>query len=84
MSNEPAKVVAAFREQLLDTARFDAASVGGRFGHFLIRAHARPIGDDVSPEAAHQLIEEAQLFVDAAHQYELTRSEERRPVKPST
>ncbi|HYJ08268.1 MAG TPA: nitrite/sulfite reductase, partial [Polyangiaceae bacterium] len=84
LSNEPATVVAAFREQLLDTARFDAASVGGRFGHFLIRAHARPIGDDVSREAAHQLIEEAQLFVDAAHQYELKRNEQRLPVKPST
>jgi sulfite reductase (ferredoxin) len=84
LSNEPAAVVAAFREQLLDTGKFDAASIGGRFGHFLIRAHAQPAGDDVSLQAAHQLIEEAQLFVDAAHQYELKRNEPKASVKPPT
>ena len=74
LSNEPKAVVAAFNEQLIETGKFDAASVGGRFGQFLLRAHARDISQ-VTANAAHEMIEEAQLFVDAAHQYEAKRAQ---------
>ncbi len=68
-----AEVVAAFRTHLLDTGKFDAASVGGRFGHFIVKAHEYD-WTDPDPKSVHELIEEAQLFVDAAHQYEGQRT----------
>jgi sulfite reductase (ferredoxin) len=62
------EIVNKFRAHLYDTGAFDAASVGGKFGHYLFRAHDLAL-DDVTLKAAHELIEEAQLFVDASHQY---------------
>jgi sulfite reductase (ferredoxin) len=83
LSNEPNAVVAAFSEQLIETGKFDAASVGGRFGHFLLRAHGQDLSQ-MTIRAAHELIEEAQLFVDAAHQYELKRTQSAPPSRATT
>lgn len=69
-------VLAAFRTHLLDSGKFDAASVGGRFGHFVLKAHEQDLSDPTD-KSVHELIEEAQLFVDAAHQYEVKRSDTR-------
>jgi sulfite reductase (ferredoxin) len=64
---EADEVVGEFRKHFYDTQLFFDPFAGGRFAHYLFRAH-----DDqakaASPESAHQLIEEATLFVDAAHQ----------------
>lgn len=73
LSDDPSSVVGAFRRLLLEPGTFDAASVGGRFGHFLSKAHEQDLAQ-CTPKSAHELIEEAQLFVDAAHQYEVKRS----------
>jgi sulfite reductase (ferredoxin) len=70
---QPADILREFRVHLADTGAFDAASVGGRFAHYLFRAHEVDLST-VTPRAAHELIEEAQLFVDAAHQYHVRRS----------
>ena len=43
---------------------------GGKFGSYLLAAHeetARANGDGLAKEAARQRIEEAQLFIEAAH-----------------
>src|SRR5690606_1680510 len=58
----------AFDRLLGDTGLFDAASPGGRFSRHFVHARKRN-GADASAAAARQRIEEAQLFVDAAHAY---------------
>jgi sulfite reductase (ferredoxin) len=70
---EPSEIVRRFREHLLDPGTFDAATVGGRFGHLLLQAHELVISN-MTAKSAHELIEEAQLFVDAAHQYHSRRT----------
>jgi len=66
------EVAQKFRQLLHDSGAFDAASVGGKFGHIFFKFHELDLSA-VSPAAAHELIEEAQLFVDASHQYDTRR-----------
>lgn len=67
VGEEPDEIVREFRTHLVDTQLFSDPFAGAKFAHFLFRTHREGI-NGVSEEAAHQLIEEAQLFVDAAHQ----------------
>jgi sulfite reductase (ferredoxin) len=67
IGNDPAEVVAAFKEHFYDTRVFFDPFAGGKFAHYLFRAHEER-GNPATPEVAHQLIEEATLFVDAAHE----------------
>ncbi len=67
LGEDPDEVVSEFRARLVDTKLFWDTYAGGKFSQFLFRLHARK--DDVaSAEDAHQALEEAQLFVDAAHE----------------
>jgi sulfite reductase (ferredoxin) len=59
------QVVTEFRTRFHDTALFDPGA-GARFAAFLLRAHEAPL-QQPSHERAHQQIEEAQLFIEAAH-----------------
>ena len=61
------EVVAEFRKHFFDTQLFFDPFAGPKFAHYLFRAHDER-GKAASVEAAHQLIEEATLFVDASHQ----------------
>ena len=61
------EIVAEFRKHFFDTELFFDPFAGGRFAHYLFRAHDER-EKEASIEGAHQLIEEATLFVDAAHQ----------------
>jgi sulfite reductase (ferredoxin) len=66
--NEDAdEIVGEFRKHFFDTQLFFDPFVGGKFAHFFFRAHQER-ANAPTKESAHQLIEEAQLFVDAAHQ----------------
>jgi sulfite reductase (ferredoxin) len=67
IGTEPEEVVAEFRKHFYDTQVFFDPFAGGKFAHYLFRAHDER-GKPATPETAHQLIEEATLFVDAAHQ----------------
>ena len=61
-------VGACFDARLGSTGSFDAASPGGRFSrHFTQARETR--ATPVTPARARQGIEEAQLFIDAAHAY---------------
>jgi len=60
-------VVGEFRKHFYDTQLFFDPYAGGKFAQYLFRIHDER-GVATTPEAAHQLIEEATLFVDAAHQ----------------
>ncbi|HXI58217.1 MAG TPA: nitrite/sulfite reductase [Polyangia bacterium] len=67
LGTEPAEIVAEFRKYFFDTQLFFDPFAGGKFAHYFFRA-----SDDrdkaATKESVHQLIEEATLFVDAAHQ----------------
>ena len=61
------EIVAEFRKHFYDTQLFFDPFAGGKFAHYFFRAHeerAKP----ATADTAHQQIEEATLFVDAAHQ----------------
>jgi sulfite reductase (ferredoxin) len=59
-------VVEKFRERFYDTQLFFDPFAGGKFAQYFFAAHARR-DDARSAERAHQLVEEAQLFIEAAH-----------------
>ena len=67
LGDDPDEIVNEFRTHLVDTELFKDPYQGKVFANYLFRAHKEGVGP-ASTEAAHQLIEEAQLFVDAAHQ----------------
>lgn len=66
MPSDPASVVARFREQFYDTQLFFDPFVGGKFAQYYFDAHERA-GQPHNAESARQLIEEAQLFIEACH-----------------
>jgi sulfite reductase (ferredoxin) len=59
-------IVEAFRKEFYDTELFFDPFAGGKFAQFLFRAHEHA-GDAYNAEAAHRLIEETQLFIEACH-----------------
>ncbi len=67
LSEDADEIVREFRTHYYDTKLFFDPFAGGKFAQYFFRAYegAQNAGD---AESAHQLIEEAQLFVDAAHQ----------------
>jgi sulfite reductase (ferredoxin) len=77
VADDPEQIVSEFRTRFHETQLFDP-SAGARFAAFLLRAHelnqapagAPPANGEraaVDRERAHQQIEEAQLFIEAAH-----------------
>jgi sulfite reductase (ferredoxin) len=67
LGDDPQEIAAEFRTQYYDTKLFFDPYAGGKFAHYFFKAHEDG-GKVADPQGAHQLIEEAQLFVDAAHQ----------------
>jgi sulfite reductase (ferredoxin) len=61
------EIVESFRSQLVETKLFFDQFAGAKFAQYLYRAVR---SDDAAqgPEAVHQRVEEAQLFVDASYQ----------------
>jgi len=62
------EIVREFRTHYYDTKLFFDPFSGGKFAHYFFRAYEHRGEASTSKEGAHQLIEEAQLFVEAAHQ----------------
>ena len=65
VGDEPAAIVREFRTRFFDTQLFFDKYAGGKFGMYLFRRHES--GPRATAEAAHRLIEEAQLFLEACH-----------------
>ncbi len=68
--DEADDIVTLFREHLHDTGLFHDPFAGGKFATYLLKAHAA--GDEefwtgADAEAAHRVIDEARLFVEATH-----------------
>ena len=66
VSDDPDEIVAEFRARFFDTQRFFDQYAGGKFAMYLFRRHAAA-QQPRTAERARQLIEEAQLFLEASH-----------------
>lgn len=64
--DDPNRIVAEFKTRFYDTQLFFDPYAGGKFGHYLLRAHEKA-AEPYTPEVSHQRIEEAQLVVEAAY-----------------
>ncbi|MGA3094995.1 MAG: nitrite/sulfite reductase [Bryobacteraceae bacterium] len=62
----PDEIVGAFRTELVDTRMFWDRFRGGALSNYFFKAHENTAGVHTE-EAARQLIEEAQLFIEACH-----------------
>jgi len=69
----PDGIVDAFRREFHDTELFFDPFAGGKFAQFLFRAHEHA-AESYASEAAHRLIEETQLFIEACHSCSLRLS----------
>ena len=65
ISDDPNNIVKEFRARFFDTEVFFDKYARGKFAMYLFRRHES--GSCDTAEAAHQLIEEAQLFLEASH-----------------
>jgi sulfite reductase (ferredoxin) len=59
-------IVREFRERFFDTKLFWDPFAGGKFAQYLFHAVENPQASPTS-DSAHRLVEEAQLFIEAAH-----------------
>ena len=69
VADEPDAIVSEFRSRFHDTKLFHDPFAGAKFANFLFRHHSDPPGQNgqIAAARAHQTIEEAQLFLEAAH-----------------
>ncbi|MBM4364124.1 MAG: nitrite/sulfite reductase, partial [Deltaproteobacteria bacterium] len=67
LGDDPDEVVAEFRTRLHDTKIFHDPFAGAKFAQMLLRAHDARGSLATTVDAAHHLVEEAQLFVEAAY-----------------
>ncbi|MFP5451521.1 MAG: nitrite/sulfite reductase, partial [Thermoleophilia bacterium] len=73
VADDPDAIVDEFRERFYDTERFFDRFAKGRFAHPLFDRHADgPVASN--PESVRELVEEAQLFIDAVHALEIRES----------
>ncbi|MCZ6646330.1 MAG: nitrite/sulfite reductase [SAR324 cluster bacterium] len=61
------QIAEEFRTRFYDTKKFFDPYAGGKFAHYLFSALKKNGNGSDNAEAAHHLIEEAQLFIEAAH-----------------
>jgi sulfite reductase (ferredoxin) len=74
LPEEPGAIVAEFRRRFHDTGRFHDPFAGAKFIHYLFRAHEE-VGQGIDREETRRRIEEAQLFIEAAHACNLRDSQ---------
>ncbi len=64
--DDPAQIVREFRARFYETQKFFDPFAGGKFAHYLFAAHEKS-GQPYTQDGTRYLIDEAQLFIDAAH-----------------
>jgi sulfite reductase (ferredoxin) len=64
--DDPEKILAEFRARYYDTQKFWDTYAGGKFANYLFDAHQKSSVPHTE-DSARYLIDEAQLFIDAAH-----------------
>ncbi|HBL10307.1 MAG TPA: hypothetical protein DD379_02640 [Cyanobacteria bacterium UBA11162] len=65
--NNPDAIVSEFRQYFYDTKLFFDPFAGGKFASYLFNAYEHR-NDSVDLDRSKQLIEEARLFIEAAHE----------------
>ncbi len=66
VNNDPDQIVSEFRQRYYDTKLFFDPFAGGKFAGYLFAVHEKA-GQPYTEESSRYLIDEAQLFIDAAH-----------------
>jgi sulfite reductase (ferredoxin) len=66
VTNDPEQIVSEFRTRYFDTQKFFDPFAGGKFANYLFDAHFKA-GQAYTSESSRYLMDEAQLFIDAAH-----------------
>jgi len=66
VKDDASEVVREFREKFFDTKLFWDPFAGGKFAQYFFQAVENPV-QNPSSDAAHRIVEEAQLFIEAAH-----------------
>ncbi|HEV2522328.1 MAG TPA: hypothetical protein VGT24_08105 [Candidatus Acidoferrales bacterium] len=66
INDNSAQIVGEFRARFYDTQKFFDPFAGGKFAHYLFSAHEKS-GEPYTQDSTRYLIDEAQLFIDAAH-----------------
>lgn len=66
VSDDPSQIVANFRTRFYDTQLFFDKYAKGKFAEYLFARHEQPTTNP-NQDSAHQLVEEANLFIEAAH-----------------
>ena len=64
--NDADSIISEFKTYYYDTQKFWDPFAGGKFAHYLFDAHQKANGS-YTADASRYLIDEAQLFIDAAH-----------------
>ena len=66
VSDDPAQIVAEFRNRFYDTQKFFDPFAGGKFANYFFDAHAKA-AQPYTLDTSRYLLDEAQLFIDAVH-----------------
>jgi sulfite reductase (ferredoxin) len=66
ISDDPAEIISEFRTLFYDTQKFWDPYAGGKFANYLFDAHQKA-DQPYTADSSRYLIDEAQLFIDAAH-----------------
>jgi len=66
ISDDPDQIVSEFRTRYYDTQKFFDPFAGGKFAQYLFSAHDKA-KEPRTPDSTRYLIDESQLFIDAAH-----------------
>jgi sulfite reductase (ferredoxin) len=66
VGDDPETIVTEFRRRFYDTKLFFDRYAKGKFAHYLFNRHDNPPAES-NEDSAHQLVDEAQLFIEAAH-----------------
>lgn len=82
ISDDPELILAEFRERFYDTKLFFDPFAGSKFARYLYMAYETRNGEP-TPEVAHQRVEEAQLFIEAAHACHARMLEGQRKRQPT-
>jgi sulfite reductase (ferredoxin) len=64
--DDPDRIIDEFRVRFYDTQKFFDPFAGGKFAHYLFAAQQKS-SDPYTPDSSRYLIEEAHLFIEAAH-----------------
>ncbi len=67
IADDPAKIAAEFESRFHLTGRFHDKYAGAKFSQYFLQRHAESGKRAYSAEAAHRLIEESLLFIEASH-----------------